>query len=388
MGDDARGRCAEWGGRRVAAIDGDVEAGLVELLFHIDLAGGLKRQQPGAHPGKLREGHAFFADVDGGAGEVRGGDIAVGGGGVAVHLEESALELDGTDGGVDLKRVVEARVVAAREVSEEVGSPRAAVAAVGGQIGIDAQRIAGGDGDDVSAGLKLVELDVVFDADQAFGFVALVLTHEGFERAAHGRDKADAAEGSDGSMGGRRLRGENGRASVDPSNRNGSRADAGDPSSAVVAGNCSRGGKDCVGCVAGDLAAGGSSWAGEMRVAAMRRRSRVRGGGKHRQRQQEAGRESEGKADAHRSSGVVNKSNTRVPDPVAREKWRDYRQATGKRVGWLEALTVLEDRGSRSSIFIFSGRGREYNSWQTRERRESAFIYFPEDLHGRRYRST
>ena len=89
---------------------------------------------------------------------------------------------------------MEARVVAAREVSEEVGGPGTAVAAVGGQIGIDAQRVAGGDGNDVSAGFKLVELGVVFDADQTFGFVALILAHQGFERAAQGRDKVDAGD--------------------------------------------------------------------------------------------------------------------------------------------------------------------------------------------------
>lgn len=231
---------------RIAAIDGDVEAGLVELLFNVDLAGGLEGQQPGAHPGKLRDGHALLADVDGGAGEVRGCDIAVGGGGVAIDFEEGALESDGADGGVDLEGAVETGVVGAGEVREEIGRPGTAVAAVGGQLRVDAEGGSGGKGDDFAGGFKLFQLGVVFDADQPFGFVALILADEGFERAAQGRDKMDARDGLDGGVGGRGLGGDgcDGRANGQTSN--------GD---SAVAGHRSGIGKDGVGGVSSYLTA-------------------------------------------------------------------------------------------------------------------------------------
>ena len=54
-----------------------MEAGLLELLFDVDLALVDEGLQVGAHPGDLREGEAAFSDVDGLAGEVRGGGVAV-----------------------------------------------------------------------------------------------------------------------------------------------------------------------------------------------------------------------------------------------------------------------------------------------------------------------
>ena len=251
-------------GRGVAAVDGDVEAGLVKLLFDIDLAGGLQRQEPGAHPGKLRKGHALLADVDGGAGEVRGGNVAVGGGGVAVDCKERALELDGADGGVDLEGAMETRIVAAGEVGEEVGRPWAAVAAVEGQIGIHAQGIAGGDGNDVSGGLELVELGVVFDADQTLGFIALVLAHEGFERSTQRRNEVNAGDGFNGGMGCDGLRREVRGVGVGSEGR--------------VTGDGGRRGEDCVRGVAGDGAAMRSCYAAEMGAMTVMDRSWVADG--------------------------------------------------------------------------------------------------------------
>ena len=109
---------------------------------------------------------------------------------------------------------MEARVVAVREVGEEASGPGAAVAAVGGQIGIQAQRVAGWHWDDVSAGLKLLELGVVFDANQALGLVAFILAHQGFERAAQGRDETDAGDARNRSVGGHRFRSERSGASA------------------------------------------------------------------------------------------------------------------------------------------------------------------------------
>ena len=233
--------------RRIAAIDGDVKAGLVELLFDIYLAGGLERQEPGAHPGKLREGHALLADVDGGAGEVRRGDVAVGGCCVAINFEKRALESDGANGGVDLEGAVEAGVMGAGQVREEMSRPGAAVAAVGGQAGVHAQGGAGGEGDDFAGGFKLFELGVVFDAAQAFGFVTLVLADEGFERAAEGRNKMDARQGLDGGVDGCGLGGDDccsGTADEDSA-----RGDAACGDGAAVAGHRGRIGEKGVGGV-------------------------------------------------------------------------------------------------------------------------------------------
>ena len=245
VGDHARrGLDLRW--RSVAAINRDVEAGLVELLFDVDPAGGLQGQEPGTHPGQFRKRHAFFADVDGGAGEVWGGDVAVSGGGVAIDGDQGALKFDGAHGGVDLQGAMEAGVVAARQVSEETRCPGTGIAAIGGQVGIDAERGAGREGNDVSAGLELVELGVVLDADQAFGLIPLVLSGEGLQRPTQRRNKVNAGDGRDGGAGVDGLSGEVGGAHLNAKDRSGVR----------MTGNRSRGGQDGVTGVASDPAAG------------------------------------------------------------------------------------------------------------------------------------
>lgn len=181
-------------GRGVAAIDSDVEAGLVELFFHVDLAGGLQGQEPGAHPGDFRNRQALLADVDGGAGEMGRGHVAIGGSGVAVDFHQGTLEGDSADSGVDLQRTAVAGVVDAGEVGEEAGGPRTAVAAVQGQVGVDAQRDAGGNGNELVRGFEIVELGFVLNADQAFGRIALILAEKRGARAAQGRNKAKMGE--------------------------------------------------------------------------------------------------------------------------------------------------------------------------------------------------
>lgn len=89
-------------GRQVALVDADVEAGLLELLFDVNLALLHEREQVTAHPGDLGEREAVLCEIHGLAGEVRGGGVAFGRGGVSVGAEETVLELDSADGGVDL----------------------------------------------------------------------------------------------------------------------------------------------------------------------------------------------------------------------------------------------------------------------------------------------
>ena len=191
-------RYAGEGRRRVAAVDRDVEAGLVELLFHVDLAGGLQGQEPGTHPRDLGLGQALLADVDGGSRQVRRGEISVSGGGVAVHQHQGPLEIDGPYGRVDLQRAVEALIVAAGQVAEEVRGPWAAVAAVVGKSRIDSQRGAGGEDDQLAGGAHGVELGIVLNPDEAFGGVALILAEQRLARSAQRRHEGDAGKRGDG----------------------------------------------------------------------------------------------------------------------------------------------------------------------------------------------
>ena len=96
------------GGGEEAFVNGDVEAGLLELLFDIDLALVDEGLKVGAEPGDLDAGEAALGDVDGLAGEVWGGGVAGGGCGVAVGADQALLNRDGADGGVDLERCMEA----------------------------------------------------------------------------------------------------------------------------------------------------------------------------------------------------------------------------------------------------------------------------------------
>ena len=80
-----------------------METGLLELLLDVDLALVDEGLEVGAEPGDLDAVEATFGDVDGLAGEVRGGGVAGGGRGVAVGAGEALLDGDGADGGVDLQ---------------------------------------------------------------------------------------------------------------------------------------------------------------------------------------------------------------------------------------------------------------------------------------------
>ena len=97
-GEGGAGGCS----RGIAFVDADVEAGLLELLFDVDLTLLDEGLEVGAHPGNLGEGEAMLCNVDCLAGEVRRGGVARGGCGVGVAAFQVLLELDSAHGGVDL----------------------------------------------------------------------------------------------------------------------------------------------------------------------------------------------------------------------------------------------------------------------------------------------
>src|SRR5579859_4643484 len=78
-------------GSGVTLVDRDVETGLAKLIFDIDLTRLLQRNQPGAQPADLLCAEALLGDVDGAAGKMRRGDVAIGSRGVAVDVAQMAL---------------------------------------------------------------------------------------------------------------------------------------------------------------------------------------------------------------------------------------------------------------------------------------------------------
>lgn len=174
---------AGFGAGRVGLVDGDVEAGLVELFFHVDLSGFLERQEVGPHPRDFGERQAFLGDVNGCAHEVRRGDIARGRSGVTVNQDETALELNGAHGGVYLKRTVKADPVRMGRIGEKDCSPATRTAAVRGQVRIHTQLGAYRNGHQLSVVPHPVQLGRVLDALEPFSLTALVLPLERSQRA-------------------------------------------------------------------------------------------------------------------------------------------------------------------------------------------------------------
>ena len=110
-------------GRRVGGINADVEAGLLELLFYVNLARLDERHQVAAHPGDLRDGHAALAEVKGLPGEMRGGSFAIDRGGIAVGALQAKLVGDSAYSRVDLQGLAEALVEGVGDVGGEVYGP-------------------------------------------------------------------------------------------------------------------------------------------------------------------------------------------------------------------------------------------------------------------------
>ena len=151
-------------GRQVGLVDADVEAGLLELLFDVDLAILNQRRQVGAHPCDLWQGKAALGDVHGLAGEVRGGGYRRRRGRrLPLVSRQALLELDRADGGVDLERGVEAGVVVAGHIREEARGPDAGVAAIVREALVDADGVILGEGDELELAAHGDEVSVVLD---------------------------------------------------------------------------------------------------------------------------------------------------------------------------------------------------------------------------------
>lgn len=184
--------------RRVVLVDGDVEAGLLELFLDVDEAGELLGEKPVAHPGNFAAGHAVFGDVDGAAGQVGADDVAFGGGGIAVAMHEVGLVFDSADGGADEEGVAELLGVGVGEVGEEGRGPGPAVLVGVGQLLVDVERGRDRHRDEEALGDATGEVVFVEDAFEAVGFGALVLAGQGLKGAAQGRRHAEAAGEGDG----------------------------------------------------------------------------------------------------------------------------------------------------------------------------------------------
>jgi hypothetical protein len=170
-----------------------VKAGLLELLFDVDLAFLNKRKKVAAHPGDLSAREAVLGEVDGLAGEMRRGGVTVGGSGVAVDAHEMLLELYSADGGVDLQRSVEAGVVSAGEISKKTSGPGAAEAAIRREAIVDLHRAIDGEGDEQSLAAHVAEIFVVLDAVEAVTVGDCVLAEKNFAGALERRRNDEAA---------------------------------------------------------------------------------------------------------------------------------------------------------------------------------------------------
>ncbi len=163
---------------KVVFVDGDMEAGLLEFFFHVDLAGGFDGEQVAAHPGHLGAAQVVFGNVDGGAGKVRADNVAQGRRGVAVYLHQSLLVLNRSDCGADFKRPVELCIVRCGEVGEESRGPGAAIAVIGWQVAVDDERIGGRYWNKKVMGNAGGEIVFVLDAFEPFSFKPFVLALE------------------------------------------------------------------------------------------------------------------------------------------------------------------------------------------------------------------
>ncbi len=110
-------------GSLIRVVNGDVEAGLQELLFDIDMAGLLQRQQPGTHPGHFLPAHAVFGNIDGSTSEMRADDIALRRGSIAVDVDQLLLKLDRAHRRTDIERMAELGVVGVRQISQKTCRP-------------------------------------------------------------------------------------------------------------------------------------------------------------------------------------------------------------------------------------------------------------------------
>jgi hypothetical protein len=129
----------------VALGDHDVEYPLATLFLGFDEAQGAEVEEVTLDETNFVFAHAAALEVDRKAGEVRGGGVTFGWGGVAIVTHQLLLNFDGADCRVQLYLVVEPLVVGLAEVFYEVAGPRTAKAPIGVEPGINAERGAGTD---------------------------------------------------------------------------------------------------------------------------------------------------------------------------------------------------------------------------------------------------
>ena len=190
-----RGAWIAAGGSRweIFFVHADVKAGLLELLFHVNLALLHEGQKVAAQPGDLGEGETVLGDVDGLAGKVRRRRVAFRRSRVAIDMHQMLLEFDRPDGGVDLERGMEVRVVGAGQRGEKLSSPGAAVAAIHGEALIDLQSVAGGEGDEEPLIAHVHKVFLALNTIEAIAVSYFILVDQYFVRALERRRNDEAA---------------------------------------------------------------------------------------------------------------------------------------------------------------------------------------------------
>ncbi len=167
-------------GRKVAPVDADVKAGLLEFFFNVDPAALDEGKKVSAEPGDLGKREAALGDVHGLSGEMGRGSIAFGWSGVAVGVLEPKLKLNGANGGVDLQRGVEVSVEVLGQSGEELRGPGPAEAPVIGEAVVDTERLACWKADEHSFEAHAIEVGVILHAAEAVLIGKLVLAEEDF----------------------------------------------------------------------------------------------------------------------------------------------------------------------------------------------------------------
>jgi hypothetical protein len=87
---------------QILLVDADVEAGLLELLFYVNLALLHEGEKIAAEPRDLGERQSVFGDVDGLTGEVRRRRVPLCWGGITVDVHQMLLEFNRAHRRVDL----------------------------------------------------------------------------------------------------------------------------------------------------------------------------------------------------------------------------------------------------------------------------------------------
>ena len=189
------GRGLRRGGLGITPVDRDVEAGLAEFLFHVELAGLHERQQVGAHPVLFLAADSLLGYIDAGAGEVGAGDVALGRRGIAVDAHQVLLEIDGSHRRTDFERAMEELCVGSRQVGQKPCRPGAAIAAI---LGHAVHRHGGeaGKGTNCLRAMRSRRSSIVLDPLQAVGLGLYILPYQGFSKSrAAEAQRACAADG-------------------------------------------------------------------------------------------------------------------------------------------------------------------------------------------------